>query len=321
MRFSRLLVVLLGLSLLPFTSAVSAASVDRPAWTAGDFWRYQTNTTLTPGLNLTGEATSTVAGLQPLPLGPNSVDAWRVGLSGAGTAVGIVRTGSGDVSVHGSWIVTGEEWFEPRNLHPVYSLLDVSVNGTYQSVVPFSIRVQNTTAFSILVDGWKYPLTVGSSGSLTTSINFTQDFYASTGTTVHQNGTTQWTLAFSIGAGRSMATSAGTFDAYPIDERWPDGSSQRSWYSPQIGNDLRTETDDAKGNLTAMTVLVAYRYQTLETPTFLGLTVVQWAIVAPVAAAAATASIILLWRFRRRKNQRPPEGQAPPTPTSGPRDP
>ena len=294
--------------------------MDRPAWTAGDFWTYRTNTTLTPGLNLTGTATSTVAGIQATAVDGSTVEAFRVVLSGSGTAAGTVSTSSGNVSVQGTWILTGEERFEPTDLHPVYSLLDLSVNGTYLSVVPFSIRVQNTTTFQILADGWAYPLPVGGNGSLKVGYDFVQDVYGIGGTTFHQNGTGQWALEFSLGPPTSVATPAGTFTAYPELETWPDGSSERAWYAPQVGNDVRTETFDAGGNRTSETSLVAYRYQALEAPTFLGLTATEWVVVG-AGVVVVVAAAWLIRRSRKKKTSLPPGGKPPGELTSGPRGP
>ncbi len=306
--------------LLVVAPAAAGASVDRPSWTAGDFWTYRTNTTLTPGLSLTGTATSTVAGTQATAVGGSTVDAFRVTLSGSGTAAGTVSTSSGNVSVQGTWILTGEERFEPANLHPVYSLLDLSVNGTYLSVVPFSLRVQNTTTFRILADGWTYPLPVGGNGSVDVGYDFVQDVYGIGGTTFHENGTGHWALGFSLGPPTSVATPAGTFTAYPEVETWPDGTSERAWYAPQVGNDVRTETFDAEGNRTSETSLVGYRYQALEPPTFLGLALTGWVVVG-VAVVAGAAAAGLIRRSRKKKTPRPPGGEPPGEITSGPRGP
>ena len=314
-------VAVLLVTLLVASPGGSAASVDRPTWTPGDSWTYRTNTTLTPGLNLTGAATSTVSGTQATVVAGSVLDAFRVVLSGSGTAAGTVSTPSGNVSVQGRWIVTGEERFEPTNLHPIYSLLDLSVNGTYLNLVPFSIRVQNTTTFQVLTDGWAYPWPVGGSGSVSLEYNFTQDVYAIGGGALHDNGTGRWNLGFSLGAPVPLVTPAGSFTAYPLVETRPDGSSERSWYAPAAGNNVRTETFDANGSLTSETTLVSYRYQALETPTFLGLTLLEWGVVLPAAAVAA-AAVLLLRRRSRRKKPRPAEGdESSPEVTSGPRGP
>ncbi len=315
----RTLVVLLALALLPL-SASAAAGLDRPSWTVGDSWTYATNTTLTPGLNLTGTVTSAVQSRLPLNVGGVAVSAYEVVLSGSGTAAGTVATSAGNVTVQGTWILTGEERFDPVDYQPLYNLLDLSVNGTYQTFAPFSIRVQNTTTLRLLADGWQYPLVPGMTGSVTAAYNFTQDLYGPSSMEVHAAGTGNWTFGFSMEDSPPVATPAGTFEAYRISETWPDGSTEVSFPSPQVGNDVRTESYGPGGNLTSVTTLTSYRYQALEAPAFLGLTALQWAVVVPIVAAGAVA---LVWfqRMRRKKRRRASGAAAPPDLTSDLRGP
>ena len=287
----------------------------RPSWTPGDTWTYRTNTTLSPGLNLTGTATWTVQGRAPTPSGNSSVDAYQVLLSGSGTAAGQVALSSGNVSLRGAWLLTGEERFDPVGLQPLSDLLDLSVNGTYQGVLPFSIRVQNTTTYEILAGDWAYPHAAGSTGRLTVGFNFTQDFSLNGPASMssHDQGTGTWTETLSVGAPVPVTTPAGTFDAYPITEAWPDGSVQVSFAAPQAGNDVRTESYAPGGNLTAVAVLTSYRYQALEAPTFLGLNAMEWGLLGTAAAVVAAVALVLRRRRRRR--------EARADPTSSPRGP
>ncbi len=314
--------VLLALALAVAVAASAAGAstaLDRPAWTVGDFWTYATNTTLTPGLSLTGEVTSTVQGRIAVAAGPTTVSAFRVVVQGLGTAKGSVSTSSGNVAVHGTWILTGEERFDPTSFQPLLNLLDLSVNGTYQNFVPFSIRVQNTTSFQVLADDWQYPLVPGATGNVTAAYNFTQDFYGPSGMQAHSNGTGQWTFGFAINGSQPVSTTAGTFEAFRVTEAWPDGSTEVSFPAGQVGNDVQTESYGPEGNLTSVTTLTGYRYQALEPPTFLGLTALEWSALAAAAVAGAVA-VILVRRIRRHR-VRPPGGGPPPDLTSGPRGP
>lgn len=315
--------VLVACALFASTAAVGAESVAKPSWTAGDLWTYATNTTIVPGLNLTGSATSTVTGVQPTLVegSPTPVQAFRVVLSGSGTAGGSVVVSNHTVTIAGSWIVTGEERFEAAGLHPVYSLLDLSVNGTYGGLFPYSIRLQNTTRFAILVDAWHYPLSVNGSGSLRLAYNFTRDLYWIDGVRYHDNGTGEWNVSFSMGSARPVGTPAGEFQAYPIQERWSDGSLDRFFFAPSVGNNVRTESRDSGGNLTSVTVLTAYRYQVLEPARFLGLTLLEWGMTLIAIAAVAAVSAFLFLRSRRRRTRTPGDEDSPPEATSGPRGP
>ncbi len=299
----------------------TATSVDRPSWTVGDFWTYESNTTVIPGLELTGSATSTVFGTYPVATGGQTVDAIRVVLTGSGTAAGTVNTSYGPITVQGSWILTGEERLEPAGLHPLYGLLDLQVNGTYGGALPFSLRFQNTTTYQVVSDGWTYPLVVGTAGNVTTESNFTQDIYSSVLGNFHDNGTGKAVFGFALSDPVSVATPAGTFEAYPLREDAPDGTWQRLYFSPSAGNDVRMETHDRNGNLTAVSTLVNYRYQAAEPATFLGLTLVGWAVAA-AATAAIVIVLVLVKRRARRKKSPPLRGETEAgDPTSGPRGP
>ena len=72
-------------------------------------------------------------------------------------------------------------------------------------------------------------------------------------------------------------TPIGSFDTFPIGETYPDGTSARLYFAPVAGGYARTEARNQTAVL-GTTDLVAYRYQALEPPRFLGLTLDQWAI-------------------------------------------
>ncbi len=297
-----------------------APSLARPSWTPGDYWTYATNTTLLPGLYLAGRVTSTVKGMASAP-GGNGTEGYEVILAGAGTAAGIVTNASRTVPVQGQWILTGEEIFEPLGLQPLYSLLDLSVNGTAAGFVTYTIRVQNTTAFQIASTDWQYPVVAGTAGNSTVLYNFTQDvsFNGPWSWSNHSRGTGTLAERFSAASPVDVATAVGSFQVYPITETRPDGSHEIGFESPAVGNAVRTEGYNATGNRTSVTTLTAYRYQALEPQTFLGLTAAEWAVVVVVVAAAGIGT--LLWRRNRKNRTRPPEGSEPPDLTSSPRGP
>lgn len=297
--------LVLALLLLAIPERASASEIRRPAWTAGDFWTYRTNTTLAPGLNLTGVATSTVTGTLAGPVDGSPMGSYRVVLSGSGTTGGTLTTPNGSVSIQGQWSLTGEEHYEPENLQLVYSLLDLSVNGTYDYLVPlpFSLRFQNTTVLQIVGSPMQYPYTVGTSGSVAVAYNFTQDVSSPMAGTLHENGTGRTNLTWSVDTPAMVSTPAGTFQADRIWEARIDGTRRARWYADSVGNDVRATGFDSAGNQTSDDQLTAYRYQAAETPTFLGLTAVGWALVAVGVGAAAVGAFLWIRRSRRRRAQ------------------
>ncbi len=315
MRSLPILALLLALSLVALAPP-PVPTLTRPSWSPGDSWTYRTNTTIVPGLNLTGTVTSTVQGRTSVVVGDGTVEAFDVLVSGSGTAGGTVTTPNGTFAASGSWIITGRDAFEPVNLELISGLLDLDVNGSVQGF-PFTARVQNTTTFEVVSDQWQYPLYALGSGNRSVRLNFTQDTYSTILPHVHQEGLAVWNLSFEIATPTTLSTPAGSFRVFPVTETWPDGSVERSYPSPAVGNDAQTASYGPDGNLTAVTVLTAYRYQALEPPTYLGLTLVQWAIVVPVIAAVPVGFLIYR-RYRQKRRPRPPKGWDL---TSGPRGP
>ena len=325
MRSLHIVALLVALCLVSLAGTASADAVNRPTWTAGDYWTYETNTTLIEGLDLIGTSTVSIAGTIPVSIGGGTVEAFRSVLSGSGEATGYVNTSSGNFTIRGIWTVTGEERFEPANLHPVYNLLDLSANGTYGPPgslirLPFFLRVQNTTTYAVVSDGWAYPFVPGATGNVTTAYNFTQDVYSSFTGHLNATGTGEANFTYSLAAPVSVTTPAGTFDAYPEREEMPDGTWRVALLSPRAGNAVQTKTYDSSGNLTSVETLTAYRYQAAEPPTLLGLSTTEWIITLVVVAVAATVLVILLVRRRRKRSTSAPGGPQEEA-TSGPRGP
>src|SRR5207247_4047182 len=111
-------------------------------------------------------------------------------------------------------------------------------------------------------------------------------------------GVIWWNASYSIEAATSVETPAGHFDAYPIRESEPDGTETVSFFAPVAGNHARTEARNGTTQV-GTADLVSYRYQALEPPTFLGLTMDRWAFV--TIGAAATTVLVVWWFCRRRK--------------------
>lgn len=308
-RALRLEIIAVVVGLLALAATAHAESISRPSLTLGDYWTYRTNTSLEGRLNLEGQVTSRVQARETASVQGTSLQVFRVVVSGSGTAVGEgIPLGSG--SAAGTWIVAGEELLETSQLKVVSSVLDLSVNGTLGGLVPFSVRAQNTTTYRVLLDDWRYPLVPRGRGTVELSYDYVQDFYAF-GNHSHSDGSGSLTLGYLMDSGLSVNTPAGSFTAYPILETWPDSSYDRAYFSEAVGNDVKTETYNATGVLTSTTLLLSYRYQALEPISFLGLTVIQWAIVLPVVAVATVTGIIL-WRRSKKKRGLPPPTQEPP---------
>ena len=302
---SGLLLVLPALLVLAGTAVGSSPALERPSLTPGDYWAYDANSTLAPGLVINGTVTITVAARETDSVLGASVDVFRLTVIGSGSASGHLNNMGFSGAVTGSWVLAGQELLETSELKVVSSTLDVRVNGTYAGLVGFTFRVQNTTELRILDDGWAYPLAANSTGNLRAEGSYTQDVYMSTERN-QTSGSGSWTIAFALGAAERVSTPAGTFDAVPIRETWPDGTFTETDLSPTVGNGVEIRNYNATGALLATETLTSYRYQALETPTFLGLTLVEWGAAGAVAAGILIAAFVVLRRRRRARAARLP---------------
>jgi hypothetical protein len=275
----------------------------------GDFWAYRTNTSFTEGFVLDGTATFRLDAREDVAVEGVGYDAFRVAITGAGRIDGEVRLDGGSVPVSGTWDLVGEEILEASGLKIVSSLLELTAEGVTQPFdQPFTLRVRNLTTFSILQDAWRFPVDVGDEGFVRSRFNATEDItfrYSIFENSSASNGTGERTVLYRVDGTSTVTTAAGTFAAYAIRETWPDGRVDILHLAPAAGNNARTESYNETGAPVARTELAAYRYQALEPPRFLGLTLESWAV-AGAGAAAAAAGIAWSVIRRRRRARAPP---------------
>ncbi|HEX9341146.1 MAG TPA: hypothetical protein VF992_08265 [Thermoplasmata archaeon] len=307
--------LLFVLSLSPV--AAPNASVDAPVLTPGDTWTYRTNTTLAANFFLDGQVTERVTDHGTFVVEGTPYDAYRVEVNGSGTASGRLTTSFISAPASGTWVLTAEETIESRGMKTVNSTLDLEANGTVYVapyLLPFHLRVQNTSVFRLVEDTWLFPLSVGATAVVRSELNFSEHFGISIGfpTPPIDSAGLAWTnVTYTLEAPATVDTPAGHFDAFRIREDFPDGTSRLRFFAPAAGNDVRTEAYNGTGTEPiATSELMSYRYQALEPPRFFGLTTSDWAIVVVVAAAA---SIVVVFLVRRRlRRPAPPPGNPPP---------
>jgi len=295
---------IVALFILPTAAPASPAVVNGPLLAPGDTWTYRTNTSLATGLSLDGHVTLTVTARGATEVEGRTYDAYVISVSGSGRATGTFATQVGSLQASGEWTVSGREILDAYGLKILSSVIDLEANGTlHTNPIPlaFLLSVQNTTSYRLEGDPWQFPLTVGATASLSSRMNFSEDFrlvyYGASLTPTHVAGLTWSNMTYDIQAVIGIDTPAGRFEAYPIRETFADGSFTVSFFAPVAGNHARTEAHN--GTSTVGTAdLISYRYQALEPPTFLGLTTDRWAF---AAIGTVAVGIALVWWYRRRK--------------------
>ena len=296
--------VIAAVFLLPTAASSGPAVVNGPLLAPGDTWTYRTNTSLATGLSLDGHVRLAVTAHGATEVGGRTYDAYVMSVSGSGSATGTFATQFGSTRASGEWTVSGREILDAHGLEILSSVIDLEANGTLHTnpiPLPFALSVQNTTSYRLEGDPWQFPLAVGATASLSTRMNFSEDFrlvyYGVSPTPTHVAGLAWSNMTYDIQAAVGIDTPAGHFEAYPIRETFADGSFTVSFFAPVAGNYARTEAHN--GTSTVGTAdLVSYRYQALEPPTFLGLTTDRWAL---AAIGTVAVGIALVWWYRRRK--------------------
>ncbi len=295
---------IVALFVLPTAAPSSPAVVNGPLLVPGDTWTYRTNTSLETGLSLDGHVTLTVTAHGATEVEGRTYDAYVMSVTGSGSATGTFATQVGSLQASGEWTVSGREILDAHGLKILSSVIDLEANGTlHTNAIPlaFLLSVQNSTSYRLEGDPWQFPLTVGATASLSSRMNFSEDFrlvyYGASLTPTHVAGLTWSNMTYDIQAVIGIDTPAGRFEAYPIRETFADGSFTVSFFAPVAGNHARTEAHN--GTSTVGTAdLISYRYQALEPPTFLGLTTDRWAF---AAIGFVAVGIALVWWYRRRK--------------------
>ena len=306
---ARFAAALLAAFLAAVVSAAPAyAQSDAPILSVGDYWTYRTNSTVAESFSFDGETTFTVLARGPSLIAGSASDVYRVAVRGGGSVTGGASVSGFPVSVSGSWSLNGEEEFEADGLKVTYSFLDLRADGVAQPFAQkFLLHVVNTTIFVIRSDTWRFPIDVGSTGSVTRDFNTTEEGlirYGSAADTWSSNGTGRHTVDYVVESLEPISVAAGTYDAYRVNETWPDGRHAVSHFAPVAGNDLLVESYNASDERVARSELKSFRYQALEPARFLGLSADLWAAV----GAGAAVSGLLAWSIHRRRRPRsPPE--------------
>jgi hypothetical protein len=307
--------LLLAAVLVSASTAEAAmnVSVNAPNLTVGDMWTYRTNTSLTRSFVLEGRVTLSVTGRGLTSVEGHTFDAYTLAVAGSGRASGTVVTRSVSVRASGEWRITGREFVDVRGLKILSTVLDLEANGTLQTTIPlpFLLSVQNTTSYRLDADPWQFPLSVGGTAVVSSRMNFSEDFHlVYTGFSpppTHSAGIVWWNVTYGLEAAMGIDPPAGHFDAYPIRATYPDGSVTVSFFAPSAGNHARTEAHNRTSTV-GTADLVSYRYQSLEPPTFLGLTSDRWALVAIVIGVGG---VVLIWWTRRKRKPTPPPATPP----------
>ncbi len=229
-----LLVGCLGLALQP-----AKASMERPTWSAGNFWAYNISSGSGPGA-VTGTFRMDVAGTETVTLNGTGYPCYRV------TSDFKLPLGGGL-----SFEIFPVIWFSVDTLAVV----------RIQATVPPILNL--TTQTTVVIAGSppqtiQWPLTADATWSSSTDV-WTSSTNATRTTWSHSSLST----TFSVQSDATITVPAGTFSTTPLKELSANGTYTTNFWSAQVGNWARvgsyngtgqtTRRDDASGDATAGT--------------------------------------------------------------------
>ena len=226
-----LLVGTLGLALQP-----AKASMDRPTWSAGNFWAY--NITSGSGASMvTGIFRMDVAGTETVTLNGTGYPCYRV------TSDFKIPFGGGL-----SFEVFPVIWFSVDTLAIV----------RIQAVVPAILNL--TTQTTVTIAGSppqtiQWPLTAGVTWSSSTEV-WTSSMNATKTTWSHSTLST----TFTVQSDATITVPAGTFSTNPLKELSANGTYTTNFWSAQVGNWVRVGSYNSTGGNTQNFNLTSYGY-------------------------------------------------------------
>ena len=302
-------IALLAILVLAATSATGRAAADAPRWAVGDFWEYDVETVVEAGLVLNGTVRATVSDFGTRTVTGAAMRAFTTILSGGGS----VHGPENGPHVDGRWSYAGEQWVEAAGFKVVRSVVQIDANGTAPPF-GFSFQVQNTSENEVVSDTWRYPIDVGTTGTLVTNTTATERVRIRYGLFTEDStaaGTYLRTVALLVAGASEVRAEAGTFSSLEVRVAWPSGDVDTWFYAPAIGNNARTESRNATGAKIAASSLRSYRYQAGDPPFPLGLSPpIAAALIGGIVAGAAVAILVL--RRRRRSRDAPDPTVEPP---------
>ncbi|MEE9181112.1 MAG: hypothetical protein V3U33_00890 [candidate division NC10 bacterium] len=316
------------------------ASMERPTYTAGDFWAYDLvlpteidlpeNTTV--DIDLTGDSRVTIQGSEMRTIRGEARSVYE-----ATHALEVSAEGSVSIDFLGEFInatftatVTADETayldmegLEVWERHTEFVLnvsaqLEVSPGVT----VSTSIEANGTVemAMEYTTNTWGFPLTVGQTGeegfNATGTSFFQLTFFDNT---TSESGEIAFDATSSFEALReeTITVPAGQFSTIvvantpgPEETPLPVNVSTLAYWSSAVGAPVRYAATNETGEVQVEFVLSSYRYQVAESLSILGLDI---AIAIPILVGIAAVAIILAIVLSRRRRPAVPPPSPPPS--------
>ena len=324
------------------------ASMERPTYTAGDFWAYDLNLpteidlpeNTTVEIDLTGDSRVTIQGSEMRTIRGEVRSVYE-----ATHALQVSAEGSVSIELFGEFInatftatVTADEtaYLDTEGLEVWERHTEFALNVSAElEVAPgvslsTSIEANGTVemALNYTTNTWGFPLTVGQTGeegfnatgtsffrfpvfNITDPLNVTYD---SISAPIAFDGTT----SFEALREETITVPAGQFTTIVVantprteETPIPLNASALAYWSGAVGAPVRYAATNETGEVQVEFVLTSYRYQVAESLSILGLDI---AVAIPILVGIAAVAVILVIVLGRRRRSAMP----PPPPPPGP---
>lgn len=307
-----IIILLLGLTLLLsacLSSCLGAtSSPELPQWQVGDWWKFSIE--VSGDVGLVGTYTFTIVDDNfDVSQNGQEFNCYKIDVSGGGTIYGdAYGTGIG-----GTWASTEQHYYTKSDLSwvAIYSTYDETVSVTDGSGVTTVSLVADETIISKLITETKYnppfeankgfPLTVGKSWSAATT-ETTKTETTISGNTESKTESESYTKTFLVLRKESITLSAGEFETYVTKRTDPDGAYAETYYSPQVGFDIKQIEYDSTGKAYVTMELLDYECpptgddtQFLTTGIFPILTIFSMII--------AISAVIVIYLLKRKRTE------------------
>jgi len=214
-----------------------ASEEDIPTWYQGDEWTYTIDPLYYSSTN--GSFSGTIQNFKQKVVGIVG-DAYKMSLTGTISGTLIINGTSGTVSGG----ITGTSYMRLSDLAEETS--EIQSQGTILVLfVPFPYNLNLVMTSSPALEVFDFPLAVGEQWQLEAMSTTTGSFII-TGIYEQSLNGSQWIdEVVSCTAEESVSVPAGVFDCFKVSY----GDSM-VWYSPQVGNNVKSTVDQSSGNTT-----------------------------------------------------------------------
>ncbi len=293
----------------------TSTSPELPQWQVGDWWKVDIE--ISGEVNLVGTTTYTVVSDNTdVSQNGQNLNCYQIDVSGGGTLSGNIDGNE----IGGTWTVTEQQYYtkSDQSWVAVYSIYEetFSLNDDTNSGTTTISLVQDGTITSRTTYETTYnppfeankgfPLTVGKSWSAATT-ETTKTQTTINGSTDSTTDSEAYTKTFEVLRKESVTLSIGEVETYVTKRTDPDGAYAESYYSPEVGFDVKQIEYDSNGTIQMTLELSDYGYQTTgNDPQVLTTETFQILIIVSIIAISAIAAIYLFLRKKNADNQSQP---------------